>query len=376
MRNIRRKAKDELDKLVKDGEVGEDDVTPRREGARRADARSTSTQSTSCSSTRRPSCSRSEDRQVQTASRPGRSRGRCPSRARTGADRGRHRASRCRPRPARRASAARAATCLRPSVVGSSLGLIVLGLLLQGGVVLAARRLVVGAWELTARCGERRGTRSAAVRPARRRGRPIVLAGLRRRHASALVVALALTVLAVLVWRIAGGADGLCRATCPRRLLTSIYLPFLVGFAALMLAPEDGAARMFVVHHRWSSAATSAATPLGVLFGKHPMAPTHQPEEVLGGFAGSVLACIVGGALMVCLLLDGAVVAWRRRSASALACSATVGDLVESLIKRDLGIKDMGTLLPGHGGIMDRLDSLLAVAPVVWAVLTLFAPPT
>ena len=56
-----------------------------------------------------------------------------------------------------------------------------------------------------------------------------------------------------------------------------------------------------------------------------------------------------------------------------MAIAATIGDLMESLIKRDLGIKDMSNILPGHGGIMDRLDSLVVVVPIVWAVLTLLA---
>ncbi len=59
---------------------------------------------------------------------------------------------------------------------------------------------------------------------------------------------------------------------------------------------------------------------------------------------------------------------------AVLVVSATLGDLVESLIKRDLGIKDMGSLLPGHGGLMDRLDSLLPTAVVAWAVLGLLIP--
>jgi len=103
------------------------------------------------------------------------------------------------------------------------------------------------------------------------------------------------------------------------------------------------------------------------------MAPSVSPKKSWEGFAGSTLFCVVGGILGVTLALHarwwvGAVVGL------AAVVTATLGDLTESMIKRDLGIKDMGNLLPGHGGVMDRLDSLLLVAPVVWALLTAFVP--
>jgi len=83
-----------------------------------------------------------------------------------------------------------------------------------------------------------------------------------------------------------------------------------------------------------------------------------------------VLACVLAGWLTVVYLLDGET--WVGLVlGGAVALSATLGDLSESLIKRDIGVKDMGNLLPGHGGIMDRLDSLLIVAPVCWLLLYL-----
>jgi phosphatidate cytidylyltransferase len=111
----------------------------------------------------------------------------------------------------------------------------------------------------------------------------------------------------------------------------------------------------------------------GVLFGKHPMAPTVSPKKSWEGFAGSLLACAVGGTLLFWGLFDvqpllGAVYGL------AVVLTATLGDLGESMVKRDIGIKDMGTLLPGHGGIMDRLDSLLPTAPVAWLLLAAFVP--
>jgi len=109
----------------------------------------------------------------------------------------------------------------------------------------------------------------------------------------------------------------------------------------------------------------------GAKLGRHPMAPTISPKKSWEGFIGSMIFGIVAGTLSVTFMLDGQ---WWQGAlfGAAIVCTATVGDLVESLIKRDLGIKDMGTLLPGHGGLMDRLDSLLPSAVVSWLLLRLF----
>ncbi len=106
----------------------------------------------------------------------------------------------------------------------------------------------------------------------------------------------------------------------------------------------------------------------GVLFGKHPMAPKISPKKSWEGFAGSLITCLVAGTAATVFLLDGQ--PWVGAIVGAAAVfTATGGDLSESLLKRDLGIKDMGNLLPGHGGIMDRMDSLLPTAPVVYLLL-------
>ena len=184
------------------------------------------------------------------------------------------------------------------------------------------------------------------------------------------VVAWSLTCLAVVLWRGTGRLDGAGRDVLGG-IFVSTYPTFLVGFAALLLAPEDGVGRVFVflITTVCSDVGGYAA---GVLFGKHPMAPSISPKKSWEGFAGSVVFCIVGGSLTVHLLLDRSWVIGVALGVG-VAVAATVGDLMESLIKRDLGIKDMSNVLPGHGGIMDRLDSLVVVAPIVWAVLTLLA---
>jgi phosphatidate cytidylyltransferase len=111
----------------------------------------------------------------------------------------------------------------------------------------------------------------------------------------------------------------------------------------------------------------------GILVGKHPMAPVISPKKTWEGLAGSVVLCLAAGVIMVPHLLGGHI--WQGLLLGAAAVgAATLGDLAESMIKRDLEIKDMGRLLPGHGGILDRIDSLLVQAPVVWLLLAVFVP--
>ena len=187
----------------------------------------------------------------------------------------------------------------------------------------------------------------------------------------AALAALALTVVAIFAWRLPGGPSGYVKDVTAG-VFAMIYLPFLASFVLAMLSPADGARRVltFVILTICSDIGGYFA---GITFGRHPMAPVISPKKTWEGFAGSAAACLAGGGLCVTLLLHGH--AWQGLLTGAAAVlAATLGDLVESMIKRDLEIKDMGTLLPGHGGIMDRLDSLLIVAPVVWLLLFLFIP--
>ena len=191
------------------------------------------------------------------------------------------------------------------------------------------------------------------------------------RGPTGLVAGFLITVLAVLLWRLADGPVGYLRDAATG-VLVALYVPLLAGFAALLLVPDDGAARViaFIVTVVCSDVGGFAA---GVFFGKHRMAPSISPKKSWEGMAGSVSACMLAGVLLVGLMLDGP---WWGGLifGAAIAVSATIGDLGESLIKRDLNIKDMGDLLPGHGGLMDRMDSLLPSAAVAYLLLSLFAP--
>ncbi|HEX2073258.1 MAG TPA: phosphatidate cytidylyltransferase [Geodermatophilus sp.] len=191
------------------------------------------------------------------------------------------------------------------------------------------------------------------------------------RGATGLVVAFLLTVLAVLLWRLGDGPAGYLR-DASAGVFVALYVPLLAGFAVLLLVPDDGAARVlaFIATVVGNDVGGFAA---GVLFGKHPMAPSVSPKKSWEGMAGSIVACVLIATPIVTLALDGP---WWGGVAfgAALAVTATLGDLGESLIKRDLGIKDMGNLLPGHGGIMDRLDSLLPSAAVAYLLLSWVAP--
>lgn len=190
--------------------------------------------------------------------------------------------------------------------------------------------------------------------------------------ADALVLALAVTVLAALAWRLAGSAAGLLRDLAAAGF-ASTYVGFLAGFAALLTSPADGPRRVLTFIGTVVVSDVGGYTAGVLSGGRHKIAPSVSPGKSWEGFGGSALACVLMGVGCVAGLLHQAV--WQGVVFGlAMACAATLGDLGESMLKRDIGIKDMGTLLPGHGGIMDRLDSLLYAAPVAYLLITAFAP--
>jgi phosphatidate cytidylyltransferase len=193
------------------------------------------------------------------------------------------------------------------------------------------------------------------------------------RGADGLVVAFLLTVVAVLFWRLGDGPEGYLR-DATTGVFVALYVPLLAGFCVLLLVPEDDGAVRVLAFIATVVGNDVGGYTAGVLFGRHPMAPSVSPKKSWEGMAGSIVACVAVATPIVTLGLGGP---WWGGVllGAALAVTATVGDLGESLLKRDLGIKDMGTLLPGHGGIMDRLDSLLPSAAVAYLLLSWVVPP-
>lgn len=186
-----------------------------------------------------------------------------------------------------------------------------------------------------------------------------------------LVGAFAVTAMVLLAWRMFQGAEGYVR-DATGALFVAVYPGFFAGFVPLLLTPADGADRV-IVFIAVTVCSDIGGYFAGIFFGKHRMSPLISPKKTWEGFAGSTLACVVGGALLVHFLLQGEYWEGAIVGLAGVVC-ATLGDLVESVIKRDIGIKDMGTLLPGHGGAMDRLDSLLFTLVPVWLLLTLLVP--
>ncbi|HEX6196433.1 MAG TPA: phosphatidate cytidylyltransferase [Jiangellaceae bacterium] len=231
-------------------------------------------------------------------------------------------------------------------------------------VGLVAAAATVAVWELSHALG-RRGIRVPLV--------PVLLSAVLLAVAAfiggpdALTAALGLSVVAVLIWRLGERDAGYARDVAAGIFVT-LYVPFLAAFAAVLLRPDDGPWRVLTVIAVVVASDTGGYVA-GVLTGRHLMAPSVSPNKSWEGFVGSVLLASGVGIAGVVLLLDGD---WKSGLVLGVAImlAATLGDLGESLIKRDLGIKDMSTLLPGHGGLMDRVDSLLISLPVAWVVLT------
>jgi phosphatidate cytidylyltransferase len=188
----------------------------------------------------------------------------------------------------------------------------------------------------------------------------------------AVLAAFALTVVAILIWRLFAGTEGYVKDVTAG-VFAAAYLGLLGATVSAMLAPHDGGRRVLVF------VILTICTDIGGYFagitlgrtGAHKLAPAISPKKTWEGLAGSAVASIAAGAILLPLSLHGHW--WQGVVVGAAAVAAAVfGDLAESTIKRDLDVKDMGSLLPGHGGVLDRIDSLLMCAPVIWLLLAVF----
>lgn len=183
-----------------------------------------------------------------------------------------------------------------------------------------------------------------------------------------LAIATAIALPVLLISRLRKGPQDFVKSATATTLAL-IYLPFLAGFLILLARPDDGLARVmtFVVLVGFND---TFGYLVGVIFGKHPLVPKISPKKSWEGLVGSIIFTSIGGALSFYYILDlqwwiGALVALM------IVFTATSGDLIESAMKRDLSLKDMGSLLPGHGGMLDRLDSVLLSAPALYFALEL-----
>jgi phosphatidate cytidylyltransferase len=200
-------------------------------------------------------------------------------------------------------------------------------------------------------------------------------------HAAGALAGFGATAVVCMFWRLlrqgtpgAGGADS-SSANFLRDAAATVFLaawvPLFASFGALLVYPQDGSGRVFCLMIG-VVASDVGGYAVGVLFGKHLMVPAISPNKSWEGLAGSLMLGVTTTTLAVILLAHKPV--WVGVLLGlTLVVTATLGDLVESQVKRDLGIKDMGRILPGHGGLMDRLDGTLPSAVAAWIVLTLVA---
>ena len=198
---------------------------------------------------------------------------------------------------------------------------------------------------------------------------PVIVVSSAVKGVNGLLTAFVASAVFVLATRLLDGEEAYVHHTT-RSIFVLIYAPVLASFAVLLSMQDQGAWKVmaFVL---LTAAKDLGGYIAGALFGKHPMAPKISPKKSWEGFAGALVLQLVVGALLWIYIFEqawweGALVGF------AMMLTATLGDLIESMIKRDLGVKDMGKLLPGHGGVMDRLDSLVINAFVAWVLFGVF----
>jgi phosphatidate cytidylyltransferase len=216
--------------------------------------------------------------------------------------------------------------------------------------------------------------RARATRPAR----PVVLAmgallvvGAYLEGPAALSFGLLVTILASFAWYLVDRGRTEVTRNVAATVFAVVYVPFMAAHLSLVVGRADhyvgamiGYAALVVIYD-------TAAYATGATLGRRPIAPQVSPNKSWEGAIGASVACLAAGAFLLPLwepwtLASGLVLA------GATCVVAPLGDLSESMLKRDLAVKDMGSILPGHGGVLDRVDALLFMAPVLYYVLAAF----
>jgi phosphatidate cytidylyltransferase len=216
--------------------------------------------------------------------------------------------------------------------------------------------------------------RARATRPAE----PVVLVmaavlvlGAYLEGPSALSFGLLLTILAAFAWYLVDRQRTEVTRNVAATVLATVYVPFMAAHLALVLRQADHYVGAIIAYALLTVVYDTFAYATGVLVGRHPLAPAVSPHKSWEGAAGATAACLLAGAFLLPRWEP-----WSLASGLTLAAVtcvvAPLGDLSESMLKRDLAVKDMGSLLPGHGGILDRIDALLFMAPALYYVMAWF----
>jgi phosphatidate cytidylyltransferase len=148
-----------------------------------------------------------------------------------------------------------------------------------------------------------------------------------------------------------------------------VYIPFLAGFVMLTLAAST---TLMISVLGLAVGYDIAAFAIGSWFGERPLAPTISPSKTWEGLVGATLVILLVSIVFLASVDPISTLMRAAGLAVVVSVFAPLGDLAESMMKRDLGLKDMGSILPGHGGVLDRIDSILFAAPAAWYFFRIF----
>src|SRR6266540_4132314 len=188
---------------------------------------------------------------------------------------------------------------------------------------------------------------------------------------SALSFGLLLTILAAFAWYLIDRRRTEVTRNVAATVLATVYVPFMAAHLALVVRQADHYVGAVIAYAALTVLYDTFAYATGALIGRHALAPAVSPKKSWEGAVGATAVCLLAGAFMLPRWQP-----WSLASGLTLAAVtcvvAPLGDLSESMLKRDLAVKDMGSLLPGHGGMLDRVDALLFMAPALYYVMAWF----